>query len=93
MEPEAKGCGMTFNMFYIGSKYPYFISYRDKWVYFFAAGVCICKGSFSGNSYIFHSKIFSLLEKVVLSQLSINSKALQNTRVILLIWQLIIWSY
>ena len=27
--------GMTFNMFYIGSKYPYFISYRGKWVYLF----------------------------------------------------------
>ena len=31
---------MTFNMFYVGSKYPYFISYRGKWVYLFYPG-CI----------------------------------------------------
>ena len=38
-EPEAQGCGMTFNRFYIGLKYPYFIPYSDRWPYFFAAGV------------------------------------------------------
>ena len=32
LEPEAQGHGMTFNRFYVGSKYPYFISYRGKWV-------------------------------------------------------------
>ena len=31
---------MTFNRFYVGSKYPYFISYRDKWLYLFCRG-CI----------------------------------------------------
>ena len=25
LEPEVQGCGMTFNMCYGGSKYPYFI--------------------------------------------------------------------
>ena len=34
-EPEAQGCGMTFNVCYLGSKYPYFVSYRGKWVYLF----------------------------------------------------------
>ena len=28
-------CGMTINKLYVGSKYPYFISYRGKWVYLF----------------------------------------------------------
>ena len=40
LELEAQGCGMTFNRFYVGSKYPYFISYRGKWVYLFCRG-CI----------------------------------------------------
>ena len=35
---EAQGWGMTFNRFYVGSKYPYFISYRGKWVYLFCRG-------------------------------------------------------
>ena len=35
LEPEAQGCSMTFNRFYIGSKYPYFISCRGKWMYLF----------------------------------------------------------
>ena len=39
LDPEVHSCGMTFNMFYVGSMYPYFISYRGKWVYLFAAGV------------------------------------------------------
>ena len=31
---------MTFNRFYVGSKYPYFISYRGNGCIFFAAAVC-----------------------------------------------------
>ena len=38
LEPEADGFGMTFNRFYVGSSYPYFISYRGKWVYLFYRG-------------------------------------------------------
>ena len=36
--PEAQGCGMTFKRFYVGSKYPFFISYRGKLVYLFCYG-------------------------------------------------------
>ena len=35
LETEAHGSGMTFNICYVGSKYPYFISNRGKWVYIF----------------------------------------------------------
>ena len=35
LELEAQGCGMTLKRFYVGSKYPYFISYRGKWLYLF----------------------------------------------------------
>ena len=38
LEPEAQGCGITFNRFYVGSKYPYFIPYRGKWLYLFCRG-------------------------------------------------------
>ena len=41
LEPEAQGCGMTFNRFYVGSKYPYFISYRGKWLYLFCHGCSV----------------------------------------------------
>ena len=47
LEPEAQGCGMTFNRFYVGSKYPYFISYRGKWLYLFCQG-CIPPGGSAG---------------------------------------------
>ena len=40
LELEAQGYGITFNMFYVGSKCPYFISYRGKWLYLFWHGVC-----------------------------------------------------
>ena len=40
LEPEAQGCALTFNKFYVGSKYPYFISYRGKRLYLFCCG-CI----------------------------------------------------
>ena len=40
LEPEDQCCSMTLNRFYIGSKYPYFISYRGKWLYLFCHG-CI----------------------------------------------------
>ena len=33
LEPEAHDCGMTFYMCYVGSKYPYLIPHRGKWVY------------------------------------------------------------
>ena len=33
-----RGCSMTFIWFYVGSKYPYFISYRGKWLYLFCHG-------------------------------------------------------
>ena len=39
LEQKAQGCDMTFNKFYIESKYPYFISYRGKGGIFFAAVV------------------------------------------------------
>ena len=42
LEPEVQDCGMTFNRFYVGSKYPYFVSYRGKWLYLFCR-VCTCK--------------------------------------------------
>ena len=32
---------MTFNRFFVWSKYPYFISYRGKWVYLFCHGCTI----------------------------------------------------
>ena len=35
LEPEVQGCDMTFNRFFVGSIYPYFISYRGKWVNLF----------------------------------------------------------
>ena len=38
--PEAQGLVMTFNRFYVRSKYPYFISYGGKWVCPFFGG-CI----------------------------------------------------
>ena len=38
LEPKAQGCGTIFNRFYVGSMYPYFISYRGKWVYLFCCG-------------------------------------------------------
>ena len=38
---------LTFNRFYLGSKYPYFISYRDKWMYLF------CRGCTLPKSWIF----------------------------------------
>ena len=34
---------MTFSRFYVGSKYPYFISYRGKWVYLFYRRFTSCK--------------------------------------------------
>ena len=37
---KVQGCGMTFNRFYVGLMYPYFISYRGKWVFLFCRG-CI----------------------------------------------------
>ena len=40
LEPETQGCGMTFNRFYVGSKHPYFISYRGKWMKFFLPQLC-----------------------------------------------------
>ena len=30
LEPEAQGFGMTFNVCYVGSKYPYFITHRGS---------------------------------------------------------------
>ena len=42
LESEDQRCGMTFNKFYVGSKYPYFISYRGKWLYLFCRG-CMYK--------------------------------------------------
>ena len=42
LEPKAQGCGMTFNRFYVGTKYPYFISYRGKWVYLFCRSCTHC---------------------------------------------------
>ena len=41
LEPEAQGCGMTFNRFYVESKYPYFIPYRGRLLYFFSAAITV----------------------------------------------------
>ena len=38
LELEAQGWGMTFNRVCVGSKYPYIISYRGKWLYLFCLG-------------------------------------------------------
>ena len=51
LEPEAQGCGMTFNRFYVGSKYPYFISYRGKWLNLFCRG-CIQDWTFFASVWI-----------------------------------------
>ena len=48
LEPEAQGCGRTFKSFYLGSKYPYFISHRGKWVYLFCRG---CISVYSDTTY------------------------------------------
>ena len=42
LEPETQGCGVTFNMGYVGSNYAYFISYRGKWVYLFLCKCSLC---------------------------------------------------
>ena len=44
LEPEVKGCGMTFDRFYVGSKYPHLITYRGKWLYLFC---CRCISKFN----------------------------------------------
>ena len=44
--------GITFNLRYVGSKYPYFILYRGKWVYLFYRG---CKNTYR-NELICGSK-------------------------------------
>ena len=46
LESDAQSCGITFEMCYVGSKYPYFISYRGKWVNLFCRG-CSTKQSSS----------------------------------------------
>ena len=58
LEPELQGCGMTFNRFYVGSKYPYFISYRGKWVYLFCRGCSLRANSRTRSVGNFHSIVF-----------------------------------
>ena len=86
LEPEAQGCGMTFNMFYVGSKYPYFISYRGQWVFLFCHGCSIelfvkesCSGLFihKDQKYLkipFSIQLFKAVHNLSLKTTLLNMK-------------------
>ena len=55
LEPEAQGSDMTINRIYVESKFPYFISYRGKWVCLFC---CSCRCHLLESNQFFQKKSF-----------------------------------
>ena len=78
---------MTFNRFFVGSKYPYFIPYRGKWLYLFCRGCTYLEGLtsktciHSKSDKLSHSKVF--LSTRITHFLSNTSQLCQENEVVL----------